>query len=85
MLPSYTKKQVALKATTMPAIEVKSVVSPNTNLPGNDSRKSFSVQRDVRIDKNINIEVEEDNNAIASEMKNTVNQFFLKKIGVPFS
>ena len=51
-----TKRQVALKATTMPAIEVKSVVSPKTNFDGNDTRKSISAKRAVRIDKNINIE-----------------------------
>ena len=81
-----TKKQVALKATTMPAIEVKSVVSPNTNFDGNDTRKSISVKRGVRIDKNINIEEEEEeNNATTSDMKNTLNQIFFKKIGIPVS
>ena len=81
-----TKKHVALKATTMPAIEVKSVVSPNTNFDGNDTRKSISVKRGVRIDKNINIEEEEEeNNAIASNMKNTLNQILFKRIGVPVS
>ena len=53
----------------MPAIEMKSVVSPNTNFDGNDTRKSISVKRDVRIDKKINIEEEEENSAIASDMK----------------
>ena len=80
-----TKKQVALKAITMPAVEVKSVVSPNTNFDGNDTRKSISVKRGVRIDKNINIEEEEENNAIASDMKNTQNQILFKRIGVPVS
>ena len=80
-----TKKQVALKATTMPAIEVKSVVSPNTNFDGNDTRKSISVKRGVRIDKNINIEEEEENNAVASYMKNTLNQILFKRMGVPVS
>ena len=56
----------------MPAIEMKSVVSPNTNFDGNDTRKSISVKRDVRIDKKINIE--DENSAIASDMKNTLNQ-----------
>ena len=80
-----TKKQVALKAITMPAVEVKSVVSPNTNFDGNDTRKFISVKRGVRIDKNINIEEEEENNAIASDMKNTRNQILFKRIGVPVS
>ena len=80
-----TKKQVALKATTMPAIEVKNVVSPNTNFDGNDTRKSISVKRGVRIDKNIKIEEEEENNATASDMKNNLYQILFKRIGVPVS
>ena len=79
------KKQVALKATTMPAMEMKSVVSPNTYFADKDTRKSISVKRDVRIDKNINIEVEEDNSAIASDMKNTLNQILSERVGVPVS
>ena len=61
------------------------MVSPNTNFDGNDTRKSISVKRGVRIDKNINIEEEEENNAIASHMKNTRNQILFKRIGVPVS
>ena len=56
----------------MPAIEMKSVVSPSTNF-------------DVRIDKKINIEEEEENSVIASDMKNTLNQILFKRIGVPVS
>ena len=59
-------------------------MSPNTNFDGNYTRKSISVKRGVRIDKNINIE-EEKNNAIASYMKNTLNQILFKRIGVPVS
>ena len=69
----------------MPTIEMKSVVSPNTNFDGNDARKSISVKRDVRIDKNINIEEEEETSAIASDMKNALNHLVFKKIGVPVS
>jgi hypothetical protein len=39
----YIKKQVAVKATIMPAMEMKSVASPNTNFEGNDLKKSSSV------------------------------------------
>ena len=60
-----TRKQVALKTTTMPTIEMISVMTPNTHFTGNDTRKSNSVKRDVRIDTYINIESEEDNSAIA--------------------
>ena len=59
-------------------MEMKSVLSPNTNFDGNDTRKSICAKRDVRIDKNINMEVEEDNSAIASDMKNTLNQILFK-------
>jgi propanediol dehydratase large subunit len=81
----YTKKKVALKATIMPAMEMKSVASPIINFEGNDFKKSSSVQRDMRIDKNITIEVEEEHSVIASEMKNTINQLLFTKIGVPVS
>ena len=74
-----------MKATTMPTIKMKSVVSPNTNFDGNDTRRSISVKRDVRIDKNINIEEEEETSAIASDMKNALNHLVFKKIRVPVS
>ena len=80
-----TKRQVAPKATTTPTVEMKSAVSPHTNIDGNDTRKSICVKRDVRIDKNSNAEVEDDNSAIASNMKNTLNQILFKRIGVPVS
>ena len=66
-------------------VRASQVVSPNTNFDGNDTRKSISMKRGVRIDKNINIEEEEENNAIASNMKNTLNQILFKKIGVAVS
>ena len=78
----------------MPTIEMNSVVSPNINFDGNDTRKSISVKRDVRIDKIINIEEEEEISAIASDMKNAINHseallppvlLVFKKIGVPVS
>ena len=60
-------------------------MSPNTNFDGNDTRKSIFVKRGVRIDKNIKIEEEGENNAIASDMKNTLNQILFKRIRVPVS
>ena len=57
----------------MPTIEMKSVVIPNTNFDGNDTRRSISAKRDVRIDKNINIEEEEETSATAYDMKNALN------------
>ena len=74
-----------VKVTIMDMIETKSVMSPNINLEGNDSRKSSSAQREVKIDKNTSIEVEEENNAIASDTANIMKDFFLNKTGMPVS
>ena len=74
-----------MKATTMPTIEMKSAVSPHTNFDGSETKKSICVKRDVRIDKNTNIKVEDDDSAIASDMKNTLNRILFKRIGVPVS
>jgi hypothetical protein len=38
-----TKKEVAMKATIMPTMEIKSVINPNTNFEGNDWKKSSSM------------------------------------------
>ena len=69
----------------MPAIEMKSVMNPNAHCAGNFVWKSISVKRDARIDRNINIEAEEDNSAIASDMKNILNHILLNIIGMPVS
>ena len=74
-----------MKATSVPAIELKSALTPSPNFEGNDTRKSISLKCDVRIDKNSNIDVEEDSSAIASDMKNTLNQTLFNKIGLPVS
>ena len=69
-----------MKATSVPAIEQKSALTPSSNFDGNDTRKSISLKCDERIDKNSNIDVEEDSSAIASDMKNTLNQTLFNKI-----
>ncbi|KAJ6912874.1 hypothetical protein NC651_015361 [Populus alba x Populus x berolinensis] len=50
LLPK-TRKNVAIKATIIAPIDMKSVVSPIINLLGNDQRKFCSAYREVRIDK----------------------------------
>ena len=68
----------------MVAKAIKSVKSPTVNLNGNRFKKSFSLYRDViRMDKNINIEMQEQENAIASDMTKIWNQIFEWKLGVP--
>ena len=74
-----------MKATSVAAIELKSALTPSSGFDGNDTRKSISLKRDERIDKNSNIDVEEDRSAIASDMKNTLNQTLFNKIGLPVS
>jgi hypothetical protein len=37
----------------------------------------------VRVDKKITIEAKEEHSAIVSDMKNTINHFFPKRIGIP--
>jgi len=39
----YNKNKVAVKATIMPAMAMKSVASPDSNFVGNDFKKSSSV------------------------------------------
>lgn len=80
-----TMKKVALNATSIDAIEQKRVIKPSINLFGRDSRKSSSAYRDVRMDKNINIEVTDENRAKASDMAKIMKDLKPKKIGVPSS
>ena len=68
----------------MATMEMKSAISPTINLLGNEYKKSCSLKRDVRIDKKTNIEVEENKNAIESDIKNTRNELRFTEIGIPF-
>jgi len=76
-------KNVAVKAIIMVAIEISNKIKPHMSFSGNDLRKSLSAYRDVRIDKNININAVEVNNDIASEMAKMTKHAFLTKMGLP--
>ena len=72
LLPK-TRKNVAIKATIIAPIDMKSVVSPIINLLGNDQRKFCSVYREVRIDKKVNRDEAELTREIASDMAKNLN------------
>ena len=57
----------------MAVIEKKSAARPFINFLGNDSKKSFSAQRDMKMDKNMRIEIEESAKEMASDMTKTMN------------
>lgn len=78
-------EKLALKAISIVAIEKKSVVRPMINLFGNVSTKSSSAYREVRIDKNIKIEVTDENRASASDIEKIKKDLSLRKTGVPVS
>jgi hypothetical protein len=71
------------KAIIIDAIEMNREVSPTINFKGRDLRKSFSAYREVRMNKNINIAVEEEKSATPSAMVKYRNAFSLKKFGIP--
>ncbi|KAJ0577225.1 hypothetical protein HanIR_Chr05g0233581 [Helianthus annuus] len=69
----------------MVTIERKSVASPNNSFLGNDSKKSRSAYRDVRIAKNMRIEVDEDIKETASAITKIMRAGSLRKKGIPVS
>lgn len=71
-------KKALLNATIMLIMETKRVTNPDINLNGRELRKSCSAYREIRMDKKIRVEVEEEINANASENANTVNKGFFK-------
>ncbi|GKA44172.1 protein-L-isoaspartate O-methyltransferase 1 isoform X2 [Tanacetum coccineum] len=81
----YSTKKLALKATIMLIIERKSVERPQISLLGNDSMNSRSAKLDVRIDKNMRIEVEEEIKETASAITKTMRDGFPLKKGIPVS
>lgn len=68
---------MAPKATIIATMEMNNVISPMMSLRGSDSRKSSSAQRDVRIPKNMNTAVEEENNPTASAAAKTKKERLL--------
>ena len=71
--------RVAPKAIIIAAMATKREPRPIINFFGSDSRKSSTPYRAVRIAKNINREVKEENRPSAFEIANTVNAFVRKK------
>lgn len=80
---SSTMQKVAANATSIDAIEKKRVARPTTNLFGRDSAKSSSAYREVSMERNINMEVTEENRANASATAKTMKDVEFKNIGVP--
>lgn len=74
----------APKAIIRVAIERNKLTSPIINLFGREYRKSASAQRELRIDKNMNNEAEEENKESAFETVKMINGLFPEKIGNPF-
>lgn len=77
------KKRAVEKVIIMVAIEKKRVASPTIIFVGKDLRKSCSSYRDVRIVKNINTDVDEENSDSVSDTMKIVNNFLSENIGKP--
>ncbi|GKC41792.1 hypothetical protein Tco_1059514, partial [Tanacetum coccineum] len=67
-----TKNKIALKANIIALVERNNKQRAISNRLGKLSKKSFSANRVVRIDKNTNSEVEAENSEIASDIAKTV-------------
>ena len=67
----------------MDVMEMKSDASPTINFNGKDLRKSFSAYREVRMYKNISVEVEEEKSAIPSDMTKMRNAVSFRNFGAP--
>lgn len=80
---SKDKNKVVQKATIMAAIERNSVVIATISMRGKECKKSFSWYLDVRMDKSIKIEVEDENIPMPSDMANTLKNGSFNKSGTP--
>ena len=74
----YVMKKALLNATIMLIIETNSATSPDINFKGSDLRKSSSAYREMRMDKKMRIEVEDEINAMVSDNANTRKAGFFK-------
>lgn len=54
-------------------IDTNNATSPDINFKGSDLRKSCSAYREIRMDRNIKIEVEDEISAMESDKANTRN------------
>lgn len=71
-------KKALLNATIMLIIETNNATSPDINFNGSDLRKSSSAYLEMRMDKKISIEVEDEIIATPSDNANTRNDGFIK-------
>lgn len=76
-------KNVAPKAMSIVMMEKKRVAMPTLNLLGSDTRKSSCAYLEVSMDKNINTDITEENNARASERAKTLKDVVCIKMGYP--
>lgn len=82
-LQSGIKNSVALKDMTILFMETNKANSPNISLEGSDTRKSSSAYLEVRIERKITIEIDEEKRATASDNRKTLNHSLFLKMGNP--
>lgn len=80
-----TSESAALKATIVAAIDMNNETSPSVNLFGKAYKKSSSAKRELSTDKNTSTEVDEENNATASDITKRMKTGSRKKTGFPAS
>lgn len=79
-LQSGIKNSVALKDMTILFMETNKA---NISLEGSDTRKSSSAYLEVRIERKITIEIDEEKRATASDNRKTLNHSLFLKMGNP--
>nr|GEX64040.1 hypothetical protein [Tanacetum cinerariifolium] len=80
-----TKNKIALKANIIALVERNNMQREISNRLGKLSKKSFSANRVVRIDKNTNSEVEAENSKIASDIAKIVKAICFLNRGMTVS
>ena len=83
--PGRIMKREAQKVIIIVAIERIRVERPTIIFLGKDLRKSSSAERGVRMQRNINNEVEAESRDRASYIIKTIKTFSFKKVGMPES
>ena len=84
-LSCSTSDRVALNVTIVAAIDINNDISPSANLFGKEYKKSSSAKRELSTANNIITEVDEENNAIASDMAKRIKTASFENSGFPFS
>lgn len=75
----YHMITVVQKAMSMDAIENNNATTPVLNIEGKERWNAYLLNRDVRIDKNIRIEVEQESIPMTSDTEKTRNHPFFNK------